>query len=233
MKTIYRKELMHYFYNPFGYIVVVVASLLANALFIRDIYAVGLVSMRQYFLIMYWVFVLLIPALCMRSFAEERKTGTIESLLTLPLSERTLAFAKALAVLTVLGVVLVAGLAIPISFALLSGLYVPEVIVGYGGLIATAMLFISVSLYISLKTSNQVIAFFLSAIVLFCISIFSVDTVISYIPRSVALVLEPLTPLTQLEQFVRGIIDLRAVVYFVSFTAVSMYAVVKQLEHRD
>ena len=166
----YLKELKHYFFNPFGYIVVVVASLLVNALFLRDIYAVGLVSMRQYFLIMYWVFALLIPALCMRSFAEERKTGTIESLLTLPLSEKTIAFAKALAVLTVLGIVMVAGLVIPVSFAFLSGLYLPEVVVGYVGLTATAMLLISVSLYISLKTSNQVIAFFLSAIALFNVS---------------------------------------------------------------
>lgn len=230
---IYLKELKHYFFNPFGYIVVVVASLLANALFLRDIYAVGLVSMRQYFLIMYWVFVLLIPALCMRSFAEERKTGTIESLLTLPLSEKTIAFAKALAVLTVLGIVMISGLVIPVSFAFLSGLYLPEVVVGYVGLIATAMLFISVSLYISLKTSNQVIAFFLSAIVLFCVSIFSVDTVASFIPRTIAAIAESLTPYAQLEQFVRGIIDLRAILYFTSFIAVSMYAVVKQLEHRD
>lgn len=233
MKTIFLKELRHYFYNPFGYIVIVAASLLANALFIRDIYAVGLVSMRQYFLIMYWVFVVLIPALCMRSFAEERKTGTIESLLTLPLSERTIAFAKALAVLTVLGVVMLAGLVIPISFSFLSGLYLPEVLVGYIGLIATALLFISVALYISLKTPNQVTAFFLSAVAFFFISIFSVDIVISYIPRSIALLIEPLTPYMQLEQFVRGIIDLRAVLYFASFTAVGMYAVIKQLEHRD
>ena len=88
MFTIYKKELGHYFNNPFGYILVILATLIANVLFIRDIYSVGLVSMKPFFLTMYWVLVLLIPALCMRSFAEERKTGTIETMLTMPIGEK-------------------------------------------------------------------------------------------------------------------------------------------------
>ena len=233
MFNIYKKELRHYFYNPFGYILVVLASLVVNALFIRDIYSVGLVSMRPLFLTMYWVMVLLIPALCMRSFAEERKTGTLEALLTLPLGEKDIVVGKLLAVLSLIGATLMLSLILPVSFAFISGLYLPEVSVGYIGLIFVAGLFSTLSLYISLKTSNQVLAFFISALILFCLSIISSDILVSFIPRLVSDLISPLTPLSNLENFMKGIVDLRSVFYFSSFTGVFIYAVIKQLEHRD
>lgn len=233
MKHVFLKELRHYFFNPFGYILVVLATLIANALFIRDIYAVGLISMKPYFLTMYWVMVLLIPALCMRSFAEERKTGTLETLLTMPLGEKEIALGKLLAVLSLVGATMLLSLVLPVSFAFISGLYLPEVFVGYIGLMLVAGLFSTLSLYVSLKTSNQVLAFFVSAVILFCLSIFSADILASFIPRFISDLITPLTPLTNLENFTKGIIDLRSVFYFITFTSVSMYAVIKQLEHRD
>lgn len=233
MFTVYKKELGHYFNNPFGYILVILATLIANVLFIRDIYSVGLVSMKPFFLTMYWVTVLLIPALCMRSFAEERKVGTIETMLTLPLMEKEIAWGKLAAVLSLIGATIILSLVLPISFALISGLYLPEVFVGYVGLILVSGLFSTLSLYISLKTSNQVLAFFISAFILFCLSIVSTDILASFIPRFMSDLFMPLTPLANLENFMKGIVDLRSVFYFISFTSVFMYAVIKQLEHRD
>jgi len=233
MLNVYKKELKHYFHNPFGYILVVLATLIVNALFIRDIYSVGLVSMNSFLVTMYWVFVLLIPALCMRSFAEERKSGTMETLLTMPISEKDIAFGKFFAVLSLIGAIFILSLVLPASFALISGLYLPEVFVGYFGLILVSGMFSTLSLYISLKTSNQVLAFFISALILFCLSFFSTDILASFIPRYISDMFMPLTPLANLENFTKGIIDLRSVFYFVSFTAVFMYAVIKQLEHRD
>ncbi|MBP6044799.1 MAG: ABC transporter permease subunit [Microgenomates group bacterium] len=233
MKHIFLKELRHYFFNPFGYILVVLATLIANALFIRDIYSVGLISMKPFFLTMYWVMVLLIPALCMRSFAEERKAGTLETLLTLPFGEKEIAVGKLLAVLSLIGATFLLSLVLPVSFAFISGLYLPEVFVGYLGLILVAGMFSTLSLYVSLKTSNQVLAFFISSTILFCLSIFSADILASFIPRVVSELITPLLPLANLENFTKGIVDLRSMFYFISFTAVFMYAVIKQLEHRD
>ena len=233
MFTIYKKELGHYFNNPFGYILVILATLIANVLFIRDIYSVGLVSMKPFFLTMYWVLVLLIPALCMRSFAEERKTGTIETMLTMPLGEREIALGKMFAVLSLIGATFTLSLVLPATFALFSGLYLPEVFAGYLGLVLVSGMFSTLSLYISLKTSNQVLAFIISAVILFCLSIFSADILASFIPRFISDLVTPLTPLANLDNFMKGIIDLRSVFYFLSFTGVFMYAVIKQLEHRD
>lgn len=233
MFTVYKKELGHYFNNPFGYILVILATLIANVLFIRDIYSVGLVSMKPFFLTMYWVTVLLIPALCMRSFAEERKVGTIETLLTLPLMEKEIAWGKFAAVLSLIGSTFILSLVLPFSFALISGLHLPELFVGYAGLVLVSGMFSTLSLYISLKTSNQVLAFFISAFILFCLSIISTDILASFIPRFISDLIMPLTPLANLENFMKGIVDLRSVFYFLSFTSVFMYAVIKQLEHRD
>lgn len=233
MKHIYKKELAHYFYNPFGYILVVLATLIANILFVRDIYAVGLVSMKPFFQTMYWVLVLLIPALCMRSFAEERKIGTIETLLTMPVAEKDIAFGKLFAVLTLIGITFALSFILPISFALISGLYLPEVIVGYVGLILLAAMFSTLSLYISLKTTNQVIAFFISAVILFSLSLFSADVLASFVPRFISDLITTIMPLSHLESFTKGTIDIRSVFYFISFTTVFMYAVIKQLQHRD
>ncbi len=233
MLEIYKKELRHYFYNPFGYILVILATLIANALFVRDIYSVGLVSMKPFFFTMYWVLVLLIPALCMRSFAEERKVGTIETMLTMPLGEKEIALGKLFAVLSLIGATFLLSFILPVSFALISGLYLPEVFVGYLGLAMVSAMFSTLSLYISLKTSNQVLAFFISAVILFCLSVFSADILASFIPRTISDLIAPLTPLPNLENFMKGIIDLRSVFYFSSFTGVFMYAVIKQLQHRD
>ncbi len=233
MFTIYKKELKHYFYNPFGYILVILATLIVNALFIRDIYLVGLVSMKPFFQTMYWVLALLVPALCMRSFAEERKVGTLETMLTLPVGEREIALGKLLADLSLIGATFVLSLVLPVTFALISGLYLPEVFVGYLGLVLVSGMFTTLSLYISLKTSNQVLAFFISAVILFCLSVFSTDVLASFIPRAISDLIAPLTPLANLENFMKGIIDLRSVFYFSSFTGVFIYAVIKQLQHRD
>ena len=233
MFTIYKKELKHYFYNPFGYILVILATLIVNALFIRDIYLVGLVSMKPFFQTMYWVLALLVPALCMRSFAEERKVGTLETMLTLPVGEREIALGKLLADLSLIGATFVLSLVLPVTFALISGLYLPEVFVGYLGLVFVSGMFTTLSLYISLKTSNQVLAFFISAVILFCLSVFSTDVLASFIPRAISDLIAPLTPLANLENFMKGIIDLRSVFYFSSFTGVFIYAVIKQLQHRD
>lgn len=233
MFAIYKKELGHYFSNPFGYILVILATLIVNILFIRDIYSVSLVSMKSFFITMYWVLAFLIPALCMRSFAEERKLGTLETILTMPIGEKEIALGKLYAVLSLIGVTLILSLILPISFALISGLYLPEVFVGYFGLILVSGMFSTLSLYISLKTSNQVLSFFISTVILVCLSIFSADVLASFMPRAISEMFIPLTPLPNLENFIKGIIDLRALFYFLSFTGVFMYAVIKQLEHRD
>ena len=94
MKNLYKKELNYYLNNPIGYIVVVLFAVFANFLFVKDIFVIGSASMRPFFSILPWLFLVFIPALSMRTLSEEKRVNSIEILLTLPVSETQVVLAK-------------------------------------------------------------------------------------------------------------------------------------------
>ena len=110
----------------------------AFSLFFQDIFTSGFIDLRSTFFWMALFFLLLIPALTMRSFAEEKRTGTIEMLATLPISEEQLVIGKFMAALVVVGLALVLSLTYPISLSQLGDLDWGVVIGGYLGLFSMA-----------------------------------------------------------------------------------------------
>src|SRR5438045_3150828 len=102
MKPLYKKELNFYLNNPIGYITIVLFAAIANFLFVKDIFLAGSASMRPFFDLVPWLLLIFIPALAMRSFSEERKSNTLELLLTLPVSETQIVLAKFFALVTVM-----------------------------------------------------------------------------------------------------------------------------------
>jgi len=87
MITLYKKELSYYLSNSVGYIILILFAGFANFLFVKDVFLLGSVSMRPFFSVIPWLFMIFVPAISMRSISEERRTNTIETLLTLPVSE--------------------------------------------------------------------------------------------------------------------------------------------------
>lgn len=233
MKALYKKELGHYFNNPIGFIVVVLFALFSNFLFIKDIFTIGSASMRPFFVTSGWMLIVFVPALTMRCFAEEKRTNTLEPLLTLPVRERDIVFAKLLAVLTVIAIGLSLTLALPVALAVISTLYLPEVLMGYIGLFLMATSFAAVSMIFSLKTNNQIVSFFLSAVTLFFLIAFSSDFVASFIPREISDLLTFITPLPYLDPFMKGLLDIRSVLYFLMITGLFTYITTTELEERS
>lgn len=233
MKAIYKKELGHFFNNPLGFIVIVLFALFSNFLFIKDIFSFGSASMRPFFVTTGWLLSIFIPALTMRSFAEEKRNNTLETLLTLPIGERDIVFGKILAVLTVIAISLALTLALPIALTFVSSLYFPEIITGYLGLFLMSMSFTAITVFFSLKTNNQIVAFFISALVLFILIAFSSDFVASFVPRSVSDTVVFVMPLTHLDPFMKGILDLRSIVYFLALTGLFTYISSSELEQRS
>lgn len=237
MLTLYKKELSYYLNNPIGYIVIVLFAVFANFFFVKDIFVVGSASMRPFFAILPWFFMIFVPALSMRALSEEKRTNTIETLLTLPISETQIILAKYLAILTLIGVGLLLTLGLPISLYILtklafSNLYIPEILVGYLGVFLTAASFAAISLFFSSKTKNQVISFLLSVIVIFFLIIFSTDFVASVLTRELQDVLNYLSPVYHLESFLKGILDIRSLVYFLSSIVLFLFLTVIDLEKR-
>jgi len=120
MLTLFRKELNYYVNNVLGYIVIILFAVFANFLFMKDVFVVGSASLRPFFSIIPWLFLVFIPAVVMRSFAEEKKQNTIEVLLTLPLTESQIVIAKFASYFILVLASLLLTFSLPVSFSFLA-----------------------------------------------------------------------------------------------------------------
>ncbi len=231
--NLYKKELRYYLNSSIGYIIVILFAGFANFLFVKDIFVVGSASMKPFFSLLPWIFLIFIPALTMRILSEERRTNTIEVLLTLPVSESQIIVSKFFALCTLIGIALILTMGLPISLFFLTKLYIPELIVGYLGSLLLASAFISVALFFSSQTKNQVVAFLSSVITLFVLLVLGTDFMATIFPKVLLDFLNYFTPQYHFASFIKGVIDIRSVMYFVSLIAVSLFFTIVSLEKRD
>lgn len=232
MRSLYKKELNYYLNNPIGYIVIILFAVFANFLFIKDIFAVGLASMRPFFSLLPWLFLVFIPALTMRVFSEEKRANTIEVLLTLPISEAEIVLSKFLALTTLIIIALVLTAGLPVSLSLLTRVYLPEILVGYMGAFLMGALYISLSMFFSSLTKNQVVTFLLSVLALFFLLVLATDFTASFLPRFAQDFLTYFSPIYHFQNFIKGVVDMRSLFYFVSFAGVFLFMTVVGLEKR-
>src|SRR3989344_3066382 len=128
-----KKELMGYFNSPIAYVFLAVFLIVGNWLFFNNFFIQGQASMRNYFVLLPWVFLFLIPAVTMRLWAEEKRSGTIEFLLTLPGTDWQAVLGKFISALAFLTFSLLLSLSIPFSAAWLGNLDLGPVVGGYLG----------------------------------------------------------------------------------------------------
>lgn len=233
MKHLYKKELDYYFNSPVGYIIIILFAVFANFLFVKDIFVVGSASMRSFFGLVPWLLLIFVPALTMRIFSEEKRTNTIEILLTLPISETEIVLTKFFALLTLLTISLVLTAGLPISLFILAKLYLPEIIIGYLGAVLLGGGFIAITMFFSSQTKNQVVVFLISIITLFFLMVLGADFMETVLPKTILDYLNYLTPMYHLGNFIKGIIDVRSLVYFLSLIIISLFLTVISLEKRE
>lgn len=232
MKALYKKELMQFLNSPVGYTVPVVFALFLGYLFMKDVFVIGTASMKSFFSVAPWLLFILIPALSMRSISEEKKTNTLEVLLTLPLSEEKIVRAKFASIFTLIAITLALTFSIPLVLGFLAKLYVPEILVGYLGLLLLSLSYLSFSLYISSKVSNQIASFSLSVTLLFLITTLSSDFLANLLPKIAQDFLLLASPILHLDNFAKGVVDLRSLLYFIVFSLVFYQLTVKELQKR-
>ena len=233
MKTLYKKELSYYLNNPIGYIIVILFALFANFLFVKDIFAVGVASMRGFFDVVPWLLMIFIPALAMGVWAQEKRNNTLEVLLTLPLSEEKIVLAKFFSLVSIVLIALSLTLSLPLSLLFLTKIYLPEVIVGYLGLIFFSMMALSLCMIFSILTKNQIVAFLFSAITLFISLVLGGDFFASTMPRVIRDFLSYFSPHYHLLSFEKGLIDIRSLFYFLSATLTFLIINIFLLKRRD
>lgn len=227
-----KKELFYYFNNPAGYIVAILFATFANFLFMKDFFLRGTSSLRPFFDVFPWILLVFVPALSMRIFAEENRSHTLEVLLSLPIEEKAIVLGKftALLIFTLLSLVLT--LSVPLTVFLTGRLFVAEIVVSYLGVFLMASSFISASLFFSSLTSNQIVAFLSSVVVLFFLTVLGGDFLSTVLSRGILEQLAFFTPLYHYGSFLKGVVDLRAVFYFTSLTALFLFITVVSVERR-
>ena len=160
--TIFRKELKSYFNSPIAYIVITVFLLISGWFFSTNFFLMGQATVRTALSIIPLIFIVFIPAITMRSIAEEKGSGTIELLVTMPTRDMEIVLGKFFAALTLLTIAVLFTLAYVITAASLGNLDGGPTFGGYLGLLMLGAAYLSIGIFASSTTENQIVAFIIS-----------------------------------------------------------------------
>jgi ABC-2 type transport system permease protein len=223
--AIAKREIRSSFNSPVAYAVILGFLVFTGVYlyFIRGFYAVGQADLRAYFGLMPVVLAFLVPALTMRSWAEERRLGTYELLLTLPFSETELVIGKFLSSFALAALAIALTLPVPLMASLLGSFDTGILFTQYLGVLLEAATAVAIGEWISSLAKNQVSAFIGSVLVLLALVL--VDRVSSFLGSGgiVAALLNWLSLSFHFDSFSRGVVDSRDLAYYLSAQAFFLY----------
>lgn len=232
-----RRELTGYFATPVAYVFIVIFLMLAGTLTftLGGFFARGQADLQPFFNFIPWLFLFLVPALTMRLWAEERRLGTIELLLTLPISQWQAVVGKFLAAWLFCTIALVLTFPLIITVNILGRPDNGVILAGYVGCLMVAGAYLAIGAALSALTKNQVIAFVLAVAVCFLFAAAGTPVVTDFLSQRLPVLAELARGVSitdRYSSFVRGIISLRDVVYFVSFIAFWLFVNAVVVDHR-
>lgn len=228
--SIFKRELKSYFLTPVAYVFIVFFLLLTGFFTFKlgGLYERGQADLAPFFAWHPWIYLFFLPAVSMRLWAEERKTGTIELLMTLPVTVPQAVIGKFLAAWVFAGCALALTFPTWITINYLGNPDNLAILAGYIGSFLMAGAFIAVGSAISALTKNQVIAFVVSAVVCVAFVLVGFPPVVSAFPDWVPdLLVEALASLsffTHFDTLSKGLIEARNLVFFASLIALCLFA---------
>jgi ABC-2 type transport system permease protein len=230
ISAIFRRELKSYFATPVAYVFTVIFLMLAGAFtfYIGNFYERGQADLRSFFEFHPWLYLFLIPAISMRLWSEERKSGTIELLMTLPVTAWQATLGKFLAAWAFAGIALALTFPIWITVNYLGSPDNGAIFAAYVGSLLMAGGFIAIGTCISAFTRNQVIAFVITVFVCFGFLLSGFPMVLNifsgWAPQVVVDGIASLSFLTHFRDIARGVIELRDLVYFALVIGTALFA---------
>ncbi len=229
-----RKELSTFFDSLMAYIMMVAFlgfSGFFTWLFMSDIFFINQASLQAFFGTAYWTLFFFIPALTMRSLAEENRSGTIELLLTRPVSLWNVISGKFLAVLVLIGIALALTLPYYITVSQLGPIDHGAVWSGYFGLLLMSAAYISIGIFASSISNNQIVGFLLALFIgIFFHIIFSM--LAGNLPGMLGNIFDYLSLSTHFESVSRGVIDSRDLIYFASIILLGLFGAQAVMEKK-
>lgn len=239
--AVMRRELKSYFLTPVAYVFIVIFLILSNTFtfYLGNFYERGQADLTPFFNFHPWLYLFLVPALSMRLWAEERKSGSIELLMTLPIELWQAVLGKYLAAWLFTALALALTFPIWITVNYLGDPDNGVILAAYVGSLLMAGGFLAVGSCISAATKNQVIAFILSVVACFILLLSGFSMVLdlfsAWAPQALVDTIASLSFLTHFASISKGVIDLRDLVYFALLIGVMLYAnaIVLELKKAD
>ena len=229
--TIARRELSGYFTSPVAYVVIVIFLLMTGFFTftyrLGSFFEAGQASLNSFFTWHPWLYLFLVPAVGMRLWAEERRVGTLELLLTMPITAWQAIVGKFIASWLFLIIALACTFPIIITVSYLGDPDDGTIIAGYIGSAFLAGAYLAITCMTSALTRNQVISFILSIVICFFLVLAGwelvTDWLVSWAPAAVVSVVRSFGVMTHFYGFEKGVIDIRDLVYFFSVIGFSLF----------
>ena len=221
--TLIKRELSAQFNSVVAYIVVILFLLITGGMFFLDFFeGIQELSLRRFFGDAPFFLAFFAPAMSMSVFSEEKRAGTLELLMTMPVSDLQIVIGKFIGVVLLLAVVLLFTLPYPITLYFLGDLDWGPVIGGYLGLLFLGAAYLSVGVMVSSWTKNQIVAILLAFFL--CFVLFIIDSLLGVQSGNTATILETMSANYHFRSIPRGVIDLRDLVYYVSVMVICLAA---------
>jgi ABC-2 type transport system permease protein len=234
--NIARKEFRTYFRTPIAFIYLSVFLVVMGYLFFGmgaiPFFKRGVVEMRGFFDPLPIVFLFFIPAISMRMWSEEKKVGTIEVLLTMPLHESEVVAGKFLAGLGLLIVSLVLTAPIPVILAVIGDPDFGPIWGGYLGTVFLGAAYLAIGLFASSLTENQIVAFILAVVMCFIFYIMGVFTMQGILPAALEKYVSYLSLHVHFQSIQRGVLDSRDIIYYLAIILFFLFLNVFVIRHR-
>jgi ABC-2 type transport system permease protein len=230
--TLFWKEFRAFFSSPVAYIFIISFLVVTNWLFFRTFFMAGQASLRNFFALLPWVFLFLAPAVTMRAWAEEKKLGTIEILMTLPVREYEIVIGKFLACFVFLALALGLTVTLPLTVLVLGS---PDPGPLWGGYLGACLLggaYIAIGLFASSITENQIVSFIVSIVICFAFLIVGENLVLYSVPSALGPLVTYLGLGSHFQSIGRGVIDSRDIVYYCSMIGFFLYLNHMSIESR-
>lgn len=218
--SVFRREFSSYFETPLALVFLVIFLALAGAFtfYLGGFFEAGQADLQIFFRFHPWLYLLLVPAVAMRLWAEERKSGTLELLLTLPLTLWQAVLGKFLAAWAFIGLALALTFPMWVTVAWLGEPDHGVILAGYLGSWLMAGAFLAIGGCLSAATRSQVVAFVLSVVVCLLLLLagfpMALDVVRPWAPQTLVDAVSALSFLTHFQAILRGVLDLRDLVFF-------------------
>ncbi len=230
--TIAKRELSSYFFSPIAYVAMILFLAACGVAFIDDFRPGQVVAMRTIFDWMVWLMVFVVPVLCMGLLAQEFSTGTVETLMTAPVSDAQVVVGKFLGAMGFLLALVLPTLLYVVLLAIYGRPDYGPIFAGYLGIVLVGALFTAVGLFCSALTRSQVVAAVSAAAILFAV------TVVPWWVRGKVILDQWISKAvdqfvqTRYADFSKGVIDTGNVVFFIACTVVLLFLTVKVVESR-